>query len=135
MVVGNADQGRSAASSRPRQSMQAPPARGDGVAAGAPGTAGPPAPEPGKCQFYLDKHKRYCSFLVKQGELYCGNHLHIATGKDERVPCPLDPGHTVLASELSVHLKKCPKVKQLLQDKVRGGAGAIVPTGRCCLCC
>ncbi|KAG2451847.1 hypothetical protein HYH02_003623 [Chlamydomonas schloesseri] len=58
--------------------------------------------------------------MALPSQRYCGNHLHLdanATGvaaadagkaKAARVPCPIDPTHTVLASDLEVHVKRCP---------------------------
>lgn len=63
--------------------------------------------------------------------LYCGNHYHLYANhidniqesesskrlkvthgsKGKRMPCPLDPSHTIYESMLSSHLKKCNKTK------------------------
>lgn len=54
---------------------------------------------------------------VKQGALYCAEHLTTAdvpasgddlnSVEDKRIPCPLDPAHSVYESKLKSHLKKC----------------------------
>ena len=75
----------------------------------------------GKCQFYLEGKKRTCGFEAKRGELYCGNHLHLAAANgasEDRVPCPLDGNHTIFLSELRSHIKKCPRIKELRKDQV-----------------
>ena len=63
--------------------------------------------------------------------LYCGNHYHLYANhidnakqpesskrlkvthgrKGKRIPCPLDPSHTIYEFMLSSHLKKCNKTK------------------------
>ncbi|KAJ9508083.1 hypothetical protein QJQ45_021425 [Haematococcus lacustris] len=64
-----------------------------------------PHPE-SKCALYLESKRRWCMFDRAKGSQFCGNHLDAGAGV--RVPCPADPKHTVLASELAAHLVKCP---------------------------
>ncbi|XP_006643152.2 tRNA:m(4)X modification enzyme TRM13 homolog [Lepisosteus oculatus] len=66
------------------------------------------APLPGRCGFFVDKKKRYCKMVVASGKTFCGEHA-IAEKEDgrKRIPCPLDPKHTVFEDNLAKHLKKC----------------------------
>ncbi|QLQ80879.1 hypothetical protein HG537_0E02340 [Torulaspora globosa] len=69
-----------------------------------------------KCGFYMNQKRRYCGMTTKTGSSYCLEHLEVNNGtQDEkrRVPCPLDPNHTVWASNLGRHVKKCNKLKLL----------------------
>ena len=62
------------------------------------------------CAFFLTKKKRNCKMRVKLGANYCAEHLitsEHAESEDKRVPCPLDPAHSVYESRLKAHLKKC----------------------------
>jgi tRNA:m4X modification enzyme len=74
-----------------------------------------------KCEYFIPKRQRSCGFEVKQGERFCGNHLHLASPHDAsaaRVPCPIDGTHDVAASELFGHLKKCPRLRDIRKDRV-----------------
>ncbi|KAJ7524021.1 hypothetical protein O6H91_18G073300 [Diphasiastrum complanatum] len=64
-----------------------------------------------RCQEWLPRKKRFCASLALPGLEYCGNHRPSTT--EIRVPCLIDPSHTVLQSELQIHAKKCPALKQL----------------------
>ncbi len=67
------------------------------------------------CTFWITRKNRTCKMQVKIGALYCAEHLTSASDKvvvgvsveDERIPCPLDPAHSVYRSKLTKHLKKC----------------------------
>ena len=82
-------------------------------------TAAPPAPaEPHHCAQYLPLKRRYCHFVRVEGHEYCGHHVRAAvdpakgsTIVRERIPCPIDPSHTIYAKDLQRHLKICPKAK------------------------
>lgn len=59
-----------------------------------------------KCTLFLPAKRRCCSLGAKPGTAFCGAH---GAGRErERVPCPLDPKHTVFADELDKHVKVCP---------------------------
>ncbi len=98
-------------------------------------TSDPPQdnPEPGRCNFFLAGRKaRFCRSLSVPGQRLCGNHLHVADphatpAASKRVPCPLDPSHTVLMSELPLHVKRCTALALALRDRVSGTATG----GRC----
>ncbi|KAJ8376506.1 hypothetical protein SKAU_G00070860 [Synaphobranchus kaupii] len=66
------------------------------------------APLLGRCGFYVERKKRYCKMVVASGKTFCGEHAN--AGQEEarkRIPCPLDPKHTVFEDSLAKHLKKC----------------------------
>uniref|UniRef100_A0A3P8XCV1 tRNA:m(4)X modification enzyme TRM13 n=1 Tax=Esox lucius TaxID=8010 RepID=A0A3P8XCV1_ESOLU len=67
------------------------------------------APLTGRCSFYVEKKKRYCKMIVGSGKSYCGEHANAGEKESEnkRIPCPLDPKHTVFENLLAKHLKKC----------------------------
>ncbi|XP_012697417.2 tRNA:m(4)X modification enzyme TRM13 homolog isoform X2 [Clupea harengus] len=66
------------------------------------------APLPGRCAYFVEKKKRYCKMVVGAGKAYCGEHANADQESDrQRIPCPLDPKHTVYADILAKHLKKC----------------------------
>lgn len=72
-----------------------------------------------RCAYYIERKKRKCGMTCKPNVSYCIEHLTLlnktneCSGVDEtvssrlRVPCPLDPKHTVWESDLRKHLKKC----------------------------
>ncbi|XP_055629280.1 tRNA:m(4)X modification enzyme TRM13 homolog [Toxorhynchites rutilus septentrionalis] len=78
--------------------------------------------QPTRCKYFVQRKKRYCKMTVGKGKQYCGEHLihagTTASGKncedeqtsqisDNRIPCPLDPKHTISAAKLEKHLKIC----------------------------
>lgn len=82
-------------------------------------------PEPGRCSFFLGARKgRFCRGLSLHGQRFCGNHLQAgdpiaAAVAPLRVPCPLDPYHTVIASELELHVtKRCPALLLAQRERV-----------------
>ncbi|CAN6308637.1 unnamed protein product [Urochloa humidicola] len=73
----------------------------------------PPSPRPGRCHFWLPNKRRYCANSSLASSQYCGNHLpESASGAGRRVPCPVDPSHTVLEGNLEAHVGKCPLKKR-----------------------
>ncbi|XP_062214076.1 tRNA:m(4)X modification enzyme TRM13 [Phragmites australis] len=74
----------------------------------------PPHPPPGRCHFWLPNKRRHCANSPLPSSQYCGNHLPTtASGAGRRVPCPVDPSHTVLEENLDAHVGKCPLKKQV----------------------
>ncbi|EOD11443.1 hypothetical protein EMIHUDRAFT_247952 [Emiliania huxleyi CCMP1516] len=70
-------------------------------------------PQPGVCELYLPNKRRYCRFSVVAGYRYCTHHLAARSdGTADRIPCPLDPAHSIFARDLRRHLKVCPKAKE-----------------------
>ncbi|XP_060797199.1 tRNA:m(4)X modification enzyme TRM13 homolog isoform X2 [Neoarius graeffei] len=66
------------------------------------------APLPGRCGFYVAKKKRYCKMVAGNGRKFCGEHGNADPHCErKRIPCPLDPKHTVFEDSLVKHLKKC----------------------------
>ena len=79
--------------------------------------APPPPPTPGGCSLWLPKKLRYCRFPSVDGFEFCGHHLasrgDSELAKDQqRIPCPLDPSHSIFAKDLQKHLKVCPRAKE-----------------------
>lgn len=60
-----------------------------------------------RCMFYIEKKKRYCGFERRNGSLYCGNHIQSNNEEDERIPCPIDPTHTITKKSLNKHVLIC----------------------------
>ena len=71
-----------------------------------------------RCMQFLPKKKRYCNMARTDGSEYCG--VHMSTSKrGDRIPCPIDPSHTVWSLQLNAHLKICNVVtanQQLVQQ-------------------
>ncbi|ETW07824.1 hypothetical protein, variant [Aphanomyces invadans] len=77
-----------------------------------------------QCMFKLKRKNRLCNVARVEGSLYCGNHIVDEEGvtsqktkkhKQElckRVPCTLDPSHTVYLFDLKKHLVICNKLKE-----------------------
>ncbi|KAM7161752.1 tRNA:m(4)X modification enzyme TRM13 homolog isoform 4-T4 [Macrochelys suwanniensis] len=80
------------------------------------------APVPGRCGYFVERKKRFCKMIPAQGRRFCGEHGHQEEENDrKRIPCPLDPKHTVYEDQLQKHLKKCnsrekPKPAYFVQD-------------------
>jgi tRNA:m4X modification enzyme len=79
-------------------------------------------PAPVQCKFFVIRKKRLCKMTVKKGKNYCGEHeimlndadkakngssVEVDESQKNRIPCPLDPKHTVYANKLDKHLKIC----------------------------
>lgn len=85
-----------------------------------------------QCQYFIKKKNRQCGMTRSSLNNYCsehlnlyklevGNNLHnpnlnVGNGKEiqdqrKRIPCPLDPKHTVWENQLNKHMKKCNKFK------------------------
>lgn len=57
-----------------------------------------------RCQYYIAVKKRTCPQQVASGKQYCHQHN---PDQLERVPCPLNPSHTVVKTQLENHLLRC----------------------------
>lgn len=74
----------------------------------------PKKPIPNQCEFFMKNKGRRCAMQRKKDHKFCSEHiLHDTTDaaaevKSERVPCPLDPKHSVWAKDLEKHMAKCP---------------------------
>uniref|UniRef100_A0A8D2J3I1 tRNA:m(4)X modification enzyme TRM13 n=1 Tax=Varanus komodoensis TaxID=61221 RepID=A0A8D2J3I1_VARKO len=89
----------------------------------APGAAG--SPQPGRCAYFVERKRRFCKMVPARGRRFCGEHGAHAEEENsrKRIPCPLDPKHTVYEDQLQKHLKKCnsreqPKPVSLLQNQI-----------------
>ncbi|XP_068096087.1 tRNA:m(4)X modification enzyme TRM13 homolog isoform X2 [Hyperolius riggenbachi] len=69
----------------------------------------PSGPLPGRCGYFVQRKRRYCKMIVSEGKKFCGEHAENGeeTNDRRRIPCPLDPKHTVYEDQLQKHLKKC----------------------------
>ncbi|CAA6662161.1 unnamed protein product [Spirodela intermedia] len=88
----------------------------------------PPAPQQRRCQFWMPSKVGYaptplcttlrtallplCSLLLSV-VWFCGNH-NPATD-EQRIPCPIDPSHSVLKRNLDSHIARCPVRKHALE--------------------
>lgn len=71
------------------------------------------------CKHFVKRKKRFCRIPVSKHDEYCGEHIPVTdpstinldateNGKSiDRIPCPLDPKHTIFAKNLRKHLKIC----------------------------
>ncbi|CCE66292.1 hypothetical protein TPHA_0P01340 [Tetrapisispora phaffii CBS 4417] len=80
-----------------------------------------------QCEYIIPNKKRRCGMTRPSNEeskhvRYCLEHRHLlgvdasagaVTDSRKRVPCPLDPNHTIWEFELAKHLQKCNKRKVL----------------------
>lgn len=64
---------------------------------------------PVSCKHFLKRKKRLCRMLPSKNRDFCAEHdLEIKNEVESgRIPCPLDPKHTVFANKLNKHLKIC----------------------------
>ena len=59
------------------------------------------------CRFFLSRKRRCCNGARLPGSDFCGAHAKEA-GSAPRVPCPINPKHTVREDALRAHLLVCP---------------------------
>merc|ERR1712013_93270 len=68
-------------------------------------------PLQGRCGFFVPRKQRHCRMIPAKGNNFCAEHLNQDTKGEKtqklRIPCPLDPKHTVFEEQLKKHLKKC----------------------------
>lgn len=66
-----------------------------------------------RCTFYMVQKQRRCGMMCKKGCDMCSEHSGFSSQGTaaRRVPCPLDPKHSVCESNLRKHLLKCSKLK------------------------
>ncbi|XP_033007420.1 tRNA:m(4)X modification enzyme TRM13 homolog isoform X2 [Lacerta agilis] len=70
--------------------------------------AAPVSPEPGRCAYFVARKRRFCKMVPARGKRFCGEHgSREEENSRKRIPCPLDPKHTVYEDQLQKHLKKC----------------------------
>ncbi|XP_011315241.1 tRNA:m(4)X modification enzyme TRM13 homolog isoform X2 [Fopius arisanus] len=72
-----------------------------------------------RCQYFVERKKRYCKMTVKKGNKFCGEHMEVSREipkEKKRVTCPLDNSHTCYESRLEKHLKVC-NAKKIIDAK------------------
>lgn len=131
----------------------------DGTTAATAGTATPPRkaaraeppaenPDSRYCNYYVARKHRFCKTERRLGSVYCPTHsldakAPVATGstagdtpgEDVRVPCPINPNHTVYASRLAKHVKVCPDLRFVTTDLPYYSADVHADRGVPHLCC
>ena len=80
-----------------------------------------------QCCYLVPRKQKVCNVARSMHSMFCGNHqpaesvvrendnetdLANDTSKKERVPCPIDPTHTIYKHSLKYHMKVCTKLKQ-----------------------
>mmetsp|Transcript_24066 Transcript_24066/g.42490 ORF Transcript_24066/g.42490 Transcript_24066/m.42490 type:complete len:540 (-) Transcript_24066:100-1719(-) len=68
-------------------------------------------PLPGRCQQLVLAKDRYCTRPALGGGTLCEVHCDESSKYGKRVPCPVDPSHTVYESRLKRHMKRCNVIK------------------------
>ncbi|CAL9043356.1 unnamed protein product [Musa banksii] len=63
-----------------------------------------------RCQYWLPNKRRLCANTPLPFSRFCGNHE--TTAEARRIPCPIDPSHSVSGENLKSHVKRCPFKKQ-----------------------
>ncbi|KAK1315906.1 hypothetical protein QJS10_CPA05g00114 [Acorus calamus] len=66
--------------------------------------------EVNRCQFWLPNKRRFCANAPLNHSMFCGNHN--PTTEQLRIPCPIDPSHSILKENMDTHIKRCPFEKQ-----------------------
>ncbi|XP_062540038.1 tRNA:m(4)X modification enzyme TRM13 homolog [Armigeres subalbatus] len=107
----------------------------NGPAEKRPKTSAEDTTEPIRCKHFVQRKKRYCKMTVGRGKQYCGEH-EVHSGNDNlpslealgsspgRIPCPLDPKHSIAATKLEKHLKICNAKPKELPAYVQVGINA-----------
>lgn len=66
-----------------------------------------------QCQFIIPRKNRQCPLTRKKDVLFCAEHLKINSDNDiKRIPCPVDPRHSIWENTLENHVEKCNKKKE-----------------------
>lgn len=82
-----------------------------------------------QCCYLVARKQKLCNVGRSVNSMFCGNHQPVEPAdedtnlasdgakdakkdKRERVPCPIDPTHTIFKNSLSYHVKVCTKLKQ-----------------------
>ena len=95
-----------------------------------PNVATANTPPPTACTLWLPRKSRYCHFAKVSGFEFCAHHLASRGDADDakrgkRIPCPLDPTHSVFERDLARHLKKCPKAREAREEGAAAMAAAV----------
>eukprot|EP00611_Tribonema_gayanum_P028936 TRINITY_DN759_c0_g1_i1.p1 TRINITY_DN759_c0_g1~~TRINITY_DN759_c0_g1_i1.p1 ORF type:complete len:321 (-),score=47.21 TRINITY_DN759_c0_g1_i1:407-1369(-) len=59
------------------------------------------------CRMWVTRKNRYCSQPRKRDAQYCGLHQQEVFDAESRIPCPVDPTHSIDKANLQWHLKIC----------------------------
>lgn len=85
-----------------------------------------------QCCYYLEHKKRLCKLERSPNSQYCGQHRpltdamprrlqrvadKIGVDQIERIPCPIDPGHTIYKHNLESHIAICNT--RVLEEELR----------------
>lgn len=83
----------------------------------------PPLPDDWtRCRAYMEKKHRYCRSDQVNKWGYCGNHKQFCpqvTDDKIRIPCPIDPSHTIYEDQVEKHIKVCPKAVRMKEQEER----------------
>lgn len=66
-----------------------------------------------RCLFLIEHRKKNCLMFVKKNAKFCPEHMVLMDPAEAeklgppRVPCPLDPTHSIWEKDLKRHVKKC----------------------------
>ncbi|GMM33792.1 tRNA:m4X modification enzyme [Saccharomycopsis crataegensis] len=86
------------------------------------------------CTYFMKSKNRSCKMMRRESEKYCPAHIIAATeeqknnnGGDseelgtesQRIPCPLDPSHSIWERNLKSHVKKCNKTKAIKEPETK----------------
>lgn len=98
-----------------------------------------------QCCFLMVHKQRLCSVSRNPGSQYCGNHIQMVAQEtnvaiaeeDIRIPCPVDPNHTIFLRNRDAHVKICnaSKYSQALENLpyychgCNGGPAEVLETG------
>lgn len=89
--------------------------------------------KPQSCKFYLTTKHRCCRYPQFDSDGLCVIHSKTFVRKDDRIPCPVDPSHTVYVQKLKKHLTGCSKTRdsawELLQPFLSESSND--PLGNC----
>ena len=64
-----------------------------------------------RCKFHVSSKNRYCKHFPIDGTLYCHMHTEFSEKKGmkrKRIPCPLNPKHSVYEHDVKQHVLICP---------------------------
>ncbi len=92
--------------------------------------------KPESCHFFLTRKGRYCNIRATDGSRWCGNHVPGAqqdgVGAKPRMPCPVDPSHTIYAHNLNAHVRVCTRSQDNNAMAAQPFYKANVNSGRSC---
>lgn len=62
-----------------------------------------------RCEYFLERKNRRCAMQRKLHHRFCSEHMAAEASAEAalRIPCPLDPAHSVWRWDLDTHVKKC----------------------------